>query len=50
MLVFASMVKYSVTADSKLETQQQPLSAPEIVTHKLSGGYDFTKISLAERN
>ena len=39
---------YSVTVDSQLETHRNPIPTPEKLMQKLSGGYGFTKIDLAD--
>ena len=38
---------YSVTVNSQLEVHRHPLPLPEDLMQKLSGGYGFTKIDLA---
>ena len=39
---------YSVTVNSQLETHRHPIPTPEKLMQKLSGGYGFTKIDLAD--
>ncbi len=39
---------YSVTVNAQLETQRYPIPRPEDLMHKLSGGYYFSKIDLAD--
>ena len=39
---------YSVTVNAQLETHRQPMPRPEDLMRKLSGGYFFTKVDLAD--
>ena len=39
---------YSVTVNSQLETHRHPIPTPEKLMQKLSGGYGFTKMDLAD--
>ena len=39
---------YSVTVNSQLETNRHPIPTPEKLMQKLSGGYGFTKMDLAD--
>ena len=39
---------YSVTVNPQLETHRQPMPLPEELMHRLSGGYYFSKIDLAD--
>lgn len=39
---------YSVTVNAQLETHRYPIPRPEDLMHKLSGGYYFSKIDLAD--
>ena len=39
---------YSFTVNSQLETHRHPISTPEKLMQKLSGGYGFTKMDLAD--
>ena len=39
---------YSVAINAQLETHCYPIPLPEGLMHKLSGGYSFSKIDLAD--
>ena len=39
---------YSVTVNPQLETHRQPMPLPDELIHRLSGGYYFSKIDLAD--
>ena len=39
---------YSVTVNPQLETHRQPMPLPDELMHRLSGGYCFSKIDLAD--
>ena len=39
---------YSVTVNPQLEPHRQPMPSPEILMQRLSGGYGFTKVDLAD--
>ena len=39
---------YSVTVNPQLEPHRQPMPSPEVLMQRLSGGYGFTKIDLAD--
>ena len=39
---------YSATVNAQLETHRHPIPTPEKLIQKLSGGYGFTKIDLAD--
>jgi len=39
---------YSVTVNAQLEIHRQPMPLPEDLMRKLSGGYFFTKVDLAD--
>ena len=41
-------VDYSVTVNSQLKTHRQPLPLPKDLMRKLGGGYNFSKIDLAD--